>query len=220
MFIKYFGVENFKVFSKFTEFEFAPITVLTGKNNSGKSSLIKALQVSSESTLEELKFNDQSGDIENCLNWNSNDQQMSFAYNISPEFGNCCVRLDYENGAITNILLYNKDDKSELLRIECLEEEEDKSEFYDSGDGTGVYDKIVTFLNFKVKWDFSYLKLKYHTNLTTKEIKKKIKDDFLKNIGISGKLLLDRADKTNNPFRAFSENEEKYNIFWVAGNAA
>jgi len=37
------GLENFRVFENMTEFEFAPITILTGANNSGKSSVIKAL---------------------------------------------------------------------------------------------------------------------------------------------------------------------------------
>jgi AAA15 family ATPase/GTPase len=37
------GIENFRIFKDYTAFEFAPITLLTGANNSGKSSLIKAL---------------------------------------------------------------------------------------------------------------------------------------------------------------------------------
>ncbi len=38
-----FGLENFRVFKDYTWFDFAPITILVGPNNSGKSSLIKAL---------------------------------------------------------------------------------------------------------------------------------------------------------------------------------
>lgn len=41
--INKFSIENFKVFNQKTEFEFAPITILTGPNNSGKSSLTKGL---------------------------------------------------------------------------------------------------------------------------------------------------------------------------------
>jgi AAA15 family ATPase/GTPase len=41
-------VENFRVFKDTTEFELAPITILTGQNNSGKSSLLKALLVLSD----------------------------------------------------------------------------------------------------------------------------------------------------------------------------
>jgi AAA15 family ATPase/GTPase len=45
--LKSFGIENFRVFKEKTEFEFAPITVLTGTNSSGKSSLVRAMQKSS-----------------------------------------------------------------------------------------------------------------------------------------------------------------------------
>jgi predicted ATP-dependent endonuclease of OLD family len=41
--LKGFGLENFRVFKDYTWFDFAPITILTGPNSSGKSSLIKAL---------------------------------------------------------------------------------------------------------------------------------------------------------------------------------
>lgn len=37
------GIENFRVFKNYTEFDFKPITIITGPNNSGKSSLIKFL---------------------------------------------------------------------------------------------------------------------------------------------------------------------------------
>ena len=40
--LKGFGLENFRVFKDYTWFDFAPITILTGTNNSGKSSLLKA----------------------------------------------------------------------------------------------------------------------------------------------------------------------------------
>jgi predicted ATPase len=38
-----FSIDNFRVFDKKHQFEFAPITLLTGPNNSGKSSLVKSL---------------------------------------------------------------------------------------------------------------------------------------------------------------------------------
>ncbi len=44
-----FGVENFRVFKDYEWFDFAPLTILTGKNNSGKSSLIKAIRLFSNS---------------------------------------------------------------------------------------------------------------------------------------------------------------------------
>ena len=39
------GIENFRVFKDNTEFELGPINILTGPNNSGKSSLIKLLSL-------------------------------------------------------------------------------------------------------------------------------------------------------------------------------
>ena len=39
------GLENFRVFKDKTDFEFAPITILTGTNSSGKSSLINAMDI-------------------------------------------------------------------------------------------------------------------------------------------------------------------------------
>ena len=39
------GLENFRVFKDKVHFDFAPITILTGTNNSGKSSLIRAMEL-------------------------------------------------------------------------------------------------------------------------------------------------------------------------------
>lgn len=56
-----FGLSNFRVFKNHTDFELAPIMVLTGPNNSGKSSLIKALLL--------LKENEKN--INHSLHWES-----------------------------------------------------------------------------------------------------------------------------------------------------
>ena len=42
-YITEFGIENFRVFKDYTNFKLKPFTILTGTNNSGKSSLTKAL---------------------------------------------------------------------------------------------------------------------------------------------------------------------------------
>jgi AAA15 family ATPase/GTPase len=41
--LPFISIDNFRVFKEKTEFEFAPITILTGTNSSGKSSLVDAL---------------------------------------------------------------------------------------------------------------------------------------------------------------------------------
>ena len=59
MYLKKLGLENFRKFKDYQEFEFKPITILVGPNNSGKSSLIKALLLLQENLingLDDLKF--------------------------------------------------------------------------------------------------------------------------------------------------------------------
>ncbi len=46
---KNFGLKNFRVFKAWTDFEFAPITILTGTNSSGKSSILGGLNFLKES---------------------------------------------------------------------------------------------------------------------------------------------------------------------------
>jgi AAA15 family ATPase/GTPase len=41
--LNHFSLENFRLFKEKTSFDLAPITILTGTNSSGKSSLIKAI---------------------------------------------------------------------------------------------------------------------------------------------------------------------------------
>jgi predicted ATPase len=77
-------LKNFKVFKNFTEFELAPITVLTGTNNSGKSSVFKALALLTESAgknnLEKLEFIGNSSTEENFTttkNRNSKNKRIT-----------------------------------------------------------------------------------------------------------------------------------------------
>lgn len=46
--MNFLSLYNFKVFNKVEEFQLAPITFLTGKNNSGKSSLLKSILILSD----------------------------------------------------------------------------------------------------------------------------------------------------------------------------
>jgi AAA15 family ATPase/GTPase len=84
--IKKIGIENFRVFKEYTEFNLAPITVLTGTNNSGKSSFTKFLDLLSSnlnkpsgfSVLDFIKGNHQLGEFSNIINWDSNSGKLSF----------------------------------------------------------------------------------------------------------------------------------------------
>ena len=52
-----FTINNFRIFDKPHTFELAPITILTGPNNSGKSSLVKALlMLKNDKNVEEISY--------------------------------------------------------------------------------------------------------------------------------------------------------------------
>jgi AAA15 family ATPase/GTPase len=86
-----FSLENFRVFEQKTTFEFAPITILTGANNSGKSSVFKALNLLSENAkkgnfFEELDFllgNHNLGDFKNSITKKSNKEEISFEFGVN-----------------------------------------------------------------------------------------------------------------------------------------
>jgi predicted ATPase len=69
-----FSINNFRVFGKQNNFELAPITILTGPNNSGKSSLVKSLKL--------LTNNQVDGRLRNYLNFSSNKSNLYSRENI------------------------------------------------------------------------------------------------------------------------------------------
>ena len=85
--LKGFGVENFRVFKDYTWFDFAPITILTGPNSSGKSSLNKALKLISDPT----KINDsdlQLGGLERITNPHSQKELPKFIASLAYKLKN------------------------------------------------------------------------------------------------------------------------------------
>ncbi|EMS33835.1 hypothetical protein C943_04154 [Mariniradius saccharolyticus AK6] len=85
------GLDNFRLFSKLTTFSLAPITIITGTNNSGKSSLIKSLQLFNNSVQEtkgitKLSFANgrhNLGTFRNVLNKNrGNQNQLTFEFDF------------------------------------------------------------------------------------------------------------------------------------------
>ncbi|MGD2086711.1 MAG: DUF3696 domain-containing protein [Candidatus Aminicenantes bacterium] len=83
-------LKNFRVFKDFTEFEFAPITVLAGTNNSGKSSVFKALALLTENaektSLEKMEFFENVPNDDNFTtikNRNSRNSKITFEFDLS-----------------------------------------------------------------------------------------------------------------------------------------
>lgn len=79
--LKGFGLENFRVFKDYTWFDFAPITILTGPNNSGKSSLNRGLKL----MCDPLKINSldlQLGGLNRVINKNSKKTDLDFTISL------------------------------------------------------------------------------------------------------------------------------------------
>lgn len=79
------GLENFRTFRERATFDFAPLTILTGPNSSGKSSIFKALLLLQESArkgdLTQLNFKGGThhlGSFETAKNQNSGEAEISF----------------------------------------------------------------------------------------------------------------------------------------------
>lgn len=78
--IKKISIKNFRVFKEKTTFELRPFTILTGPNNSGKSSFIKFLLLIKEG-ITELKFNKGLHNLESyesILNWELQTENLEF----------------------------------------------------------------------------------------------------------------------------------------------
>lgn len=110
-----YTIKNFKVFDENgASLELSPITVLTGCNNSGKSSVVKSLALMDsiiKSMQEEYRIyhhirlnnkwldfaenpNLALGNYESVLHRGSNSRTLEFEYVLQPSLGNCHVSVD------------------------------------------------------------------------------------------------------------------------------
>ncbi len=80
-YLNYFGLENFRVFANHTNFNFAPITILTGTNSSGKSSLIKALLLLKDNIESKNKFKN-----EGLVDWEELDNEQKVPQIVRLDF--------------------------------------------------------------------------------------------------------------------------------------
>lgn len=130
------GFENFRVFKEKSNFELAPITVLTGGNSSGKSTIIKALKLlqtywsnpDGQSSLYFEGGNHQLGNFNLSLSNKTEKEEIIVRYH-SPQhilFGNIYVEnvfeLDknnsMENGILKRSAIYQEDQNEDKLLYE------------------------------------------------------------------------------------------------------
>lgn len=139
------GLENFRVFKELSEIEFAPITIFTGANNSGKSSVVKAIQL--------LKNNLASKNYDSDLNLSfvSGDHNLSNFTDIvnDPEKPLKFVLPTVMKGnddILSITLSYNHNKNSELGegRISCIELHTEKNKLVFKYEVVGNTRKVYT----------------------------------------------------------------------------
>lgn len=127
------GIENFRVFKAYTEFDFAPITLLTGANNSGKSSLIKALlllAVNAKSNKNLLQGLDFTGDLNEIHNLGSFDLALNNVNSEKKEM-KFMFLYEYETGIFKLILSYVQENGENKLKSFKVQKRSEKQDFYD-----------------------------------------------------------------------------------------
>jgi predicted ATPase len=116
--IKKIGIQNFRVFKEFTEFEIKPITLLVGPNNAGKSSFTKLLLLL-KNGITKLNFEDGLHNLESfdkVLNWETHNKFLKIRYDNQLGFleDNFFVDVVYttlgKNNEIVAINIANKDE--------------------------------------------------------------------------------------------------------------
>jgi predicted ATPase len=187
--INEFSLENFRVFRDKTTFKLKPITILTGPNNSGKSSVNKALLLLIENfkdisfeaghaklpkTLNFLKGNHQLSSFKKCVHQNSEKNNIIFGtgYQLSKKKLPFKILFEFINnersGRFTSIEIIYK--KTSVLKIMNFDQFNDIPDFW-------------TFCNLNLDY-FSWLEI-FHL---LKEESKLDNKDSIENVELKNKI--------------------------------
>lgn len=176
--IKKIGIENFRGFKENTELELAPITILTGPNNSGKSSFLKLLDLlkvsfGTNNNFNKLRFdqgNHNLGTFDKVLNRDNTSEEIKLIFNFPMDYFDEVFNLEliysaaYENGALKSFKIFNEHRTLFLMKD------------FESFDNTD--------LGFGKTLDIIYLKRIFNQNTICKDEKsysEKIRNAFKKN---------------------------------------
>lgn len=177
---KIIGIRNYKILKGNAKIEIAPITILTGTNSSGKSSIIESIKLIAKNfnnpsrnfkEFEHLKFQNpdlQLGSFESRLNSYANKQELSFKTNFYSELiGNAYIELTYIKD------IHDKFKGGLLKSIHIFKEDKD-----DTG-GTNVQSilKISENLNKNRRWE-----LKINSDQITESFRENIQIGYIQHI--------------------------------------
>jgi len=122
-------LENFRTYKNRTEIDFAPITILTGKNNSGKSTIIKAILLLNDFLNSDnqliLEFDGPSAQkhkidcMSNALTWGSESKTFEITYEKDGYLFTFHFSESTLSGNLHKLEFVHLETKSKLV-IECL----------------------------------------------------------------------------------------------------
>jgi predicted ATPase len=171
--LSHFSLENFRLFKEKTSFDLSPITILTGTNSSGKSSLIKAILLlkanfEKNKSIEEIDFSigdHNLNDFKNSLNYDNDDDIMYFRFSCYVnDLGVRFIELGYQLDSEEN-----SKGKLNSFSIFTVEGEMVLS-------ATKVFDdEIGGIINYKI--DIDHFIRNLDLNSLNKNIKKELYDD-------------------------------------------
>lgn len=125
--LKQISLKNFRVFSETVSFEIKPLTILTGTNSSGKSSLLKAILLLKESSdlskFNNIKFgsrNIQLGTFDSCKTQNTSENKLEFSLDFLRNSYLIPTNIEFLSAHINVRLVYtqnHEDGKLNLLNI-------------------------------------------------------------------------------------------------------
>ena len=189
------GLENFRIFSDYHEFDFAPFTILTGPNNSGKSTLHRALYMMTNSfkkdgkgriDFETLSFNeisDKIGDFEANLSYNNNSSTIILGFTFKSK---------YIDEVFNVKLKYNQNETTK--RVDLIEIE------FNIQDDSGKYYTLFTLIQkFNPTWQiqsFNYYILRY----LLKSLREK---------GAEQEMILELCSKLKNKENTLTKDDKK-----------
>ena len=129
------GIKNFRVFKNETYFDFSKINVLTGPNNSGKSSMLKLFQlIEANGSLKELdlsKGNHNLGEFDTLINYSSKEKEENEFFIKIPvsikEINRALLielqysQLDKNKGTLSNLTIIDKVDEEIIFKWDSSE---------------------------------------------------------------------------------------------------